>query len=307
MAMTFAQLRASVQQQIGDFSALTQGYVDRWINDARNMLWEQIHGEYKQKTDYVPTTVPYVSTSAITVTVTLGSTTVTSDGATDTVFTSGMDDRYIQLNGTDPWYKIDSITSATELELADDYVGASDTACAFEIHTYLWSLPSDVNGLIQVSVELESRWTTLRILEPTDFYGDVPVPLRWSESTPEECWLDEQDASGNYQLGIYPIPDTRTLVKVRYEKSVTEMTADDDVAEIPGADASIKAHAIFEGYTWRARTREAKLWLARYETERDRLLGTSTRSKGMVFRRRDHTNASTPSLSRPNLGAQFPR
>lgn len=307
MAMTFAQLRAGVQQQIGDFSANTQTYVNRWLNDARNMIWEEIPGEYKQKTDYLATTEPYVSTSAITVEVTEDDETVTSDGSTNTAFTTAMAGRYMSLNGTDPWYKIASRTSATELELEDAYVGSSDTDCDFEIHTYLWPLPSDVGHLLQVSAELEASWVPLDILEPTDFYGAIPVPLRWSESTPEECWLDEKDSSGNYQLGLYPVPDSKTLIRVRYEKTLTEMSADSDTVGIPGADAAIKAHAIFEAYTWRQRTREAQLWLQRFYDARNRLAISSPRSKGATYRRRDHTNASTAGRNRPNLGAQFPR
>jgi hypothetical protein len=306
MASTFQQLYQDVQHTLGDASATTTIKIKRWLNDARNMLWVEIHGEFKEATDYVATAAAYTSTSVITVTVTNGSTTVTSDGSTNTAFTAAMVGRFIQLNGTDPWYKIASRTSATEIEIADAYLGSTDTACAFEVNTYLWPLPAGVQHLILVSMEDEENWTSLPILDRTDVYGDVPVPLRWDTGTAEVCWMDEKDASGNYQLGLYPAPDTASLVRVRYAEDLTEMSADSDTVGIPGGDACVKSHAKFEAFTYAGRRTEAQLWLARYMDQRERLTITAPRSRVSAHRRRDHTSAGGSRNRRVNLGSQFP-
>jgi hypothetical protein len=307
MAMSFSELQTSVQHALGDSTPQTLPRIKRWINDARNMIWEQIHGEYKEKTDYIQTTESYVSTSAITVAVTEDSTSVTSDGATNTAFTTAMVGRFVQLNGTDPWYVIAARPSATELTLADAYVGDTDTACAFEVHTYRWALPADFGRLLQVTMEDDANWSALEIIDRTEMFRDTPLPLDWSTTTAEVCWLDEQDSNNRYLLGVYPVPTAKTLIKVRYEKALTELSGATETIGIPGADMTVLAHTLFAAFTWRNRTREATLWGTRFERERDLLLQTAPRSKAVTFRRRDHSNAARSTLRRPNLGGMFPR
>jgi len=306
MANTFKTLQDSIIYQVGDASGATREKVKRWLNDSRNAVWEQIDGIYKEASDYLATTGSYASTSVITVTVTNASTTVTSDGTTDTVFTSAMVGRFIQLNGSDPWYKIASLTSVTEIELEDAYLGSSDTDCAFEINTYLYALPSDVQRLLLVSIELEENWSELVIKDRVEVYSHIPVPLRWDTGTPEICWLDEISSSV-YRLGIFPAPTSTSLVRVRYYKNATDMSADSDTVGIPGADLCVKAGALAETYNWRGKPNEAAFWYSRYETELERLRSTVTRTSRTAFRMRDSSDASRTQGVRVNLGAWYSR
>ena len=306
MAMTFKSLQDSILHAIGDFSGRTTVYAKRWLNDARNTVWEQVAGTYKEKTDYITTTEEYVSTSVITVTVTNASTTVTSDGSTNTAFTAAMVGRFVKLNDTDPWYKIASRTSALEIELADAYLGDSDTDCAFTVNTYLYPLFSDLQELIQVTMETEENWSALPIADRTTVYNEVAVPLRWDTGIAEVCWLDEKDSDGVYQLGLFSPPEDATLVRIRYYNNLTEMSADTDTVTIPGGDAAIKAHAMAEAFTWRNRMQEAAIWWQRYEVEADRLRASVGRSRPS-FRVQDHTDASRSSTVGPNMGAWYPR
>lgn len=304
MANSFKNLQDSIIYQVGDTSGATRDKVKRWLNDTRNAVWEQIDGIYKETSDYLTTTGSYESTSAITVTVTEGSTTVTSDGTTNTAFTSAMAGRFISLDSTDPWYKISSVTSATELELEDAYLGDSDTACAFEINTYLYPLPSDVQRLLLVSVEMEETWSELVIKDRVDIYSHVPVPLRWDTGTPEVCWIDELSSSV-YRLGLFPAPTSASLVRVRYYKNPTEMSSDSDTVAIPGGDLCVKAGALAETYNWRGKPNEAAFWYSRYETELERLRSTVKRSQRTSFRMQDHSDASRTRGIRVNLGSWF--
>lgn len=307
MAMTYVQMQDSILHQLGDFSSTTREKVKRWINDTRNTIWEQVPGQHQEDTDYLTTSESYDSTSVITVAVTNGSTTITSDGSTNTVFTAAMVGRYIRLDGSPPWYRIASRTSATEIELEDDYIGDTDTGVEFKIHTWTWPVSSSVQRLLQVTVEDEDNWTPLRIIDRIDFYNTQPLPLRWDDDTPEVCFLDEDDASGNMLMGIWPVPASATLIRYRYQVAVTELSSDSDVIGIPGADMAVKAGTLMEAYTWRSRMNEAALWYQRYEQELDRLKMTVGRSALTSFRRRDRTDAGSGGSIGVNMGSGWPR
>ena len=306
MAMTFVQMQDSILHQLGDFSGPTREKVKRWINDARNSLWEQVPGQHQEKTDYLSTTVAYESTTVITVTVTNGSTTVTSDGSSATVFTSAMVGRYVQLNGTDPWYRIASLTSVLEIELEDAYLGDSDTDCAFSVHTWTWPLATDVQRLIQVTVEDETNWSPLAIIDRVDFYNQQTLPLRWEETSAEVCFLDEDDSSGQMLLGIWPTPSSASLIRYRYQTTLPELSADGTGMGIPGADLAIKCAVLMEVFTFRNRMTEAQLWYQRYEQELRRLMSSVRRSTSTMWRLNDRTNAAQPRII-ANMGSKWPR
>jgi len=301
MAQNFGQLQDSVQKMFGDYSSSTANHVKRWINQARSSLWEQVHGNYKEKTDYVTTTVAYETG---TVAINKGSTTATGTGTT---WTTAMAGRLIRFDSTEPWYRIASVTSGTELEIEDDFIATSITGKTYEIHTYLFSLPSDVQRLIQVAVQNDESWTSLAIIDRVDFYNTMPVPFRWDNTgTTEVAWLDEEDSSGNMQLGLWPVPSASTLANIRYEKVVTELSSDSDAIEIPGAEEAIVYLALVSAFTVKGRTRDATLYEQKYEKALRRLLMTTSRAKGGTYRRTDHTNVGAGRRV-VNMGSMWPR
>lgn len=307
MANTFRNLQDSLLHQIGDTSGGTRERAKRWLNDARNEIWDQIAGNFKEKTDYLTTTADYDSDDDTTVTVTNGSTTVTSDGSSDTVFTAAMVGRFIQLNGTDPWYKIASRTSATEIELEDAYVGDSDTECAFEVHTYIHNVASDVSRLIQATVEDEQGDVELTILDRVDVLSTLPAPLRWTRDAPKYIWIEEMSGT-TVRVGIYPIPDAATLIRYRYQKNPTEMSDNDDTVGIPGGDAAVLSRALIFAFSFKGKMDRAGFYFQKAEIELDRLRITASRTaRSPSFRRGDHTDAGRPSGATVNLGAWFPR
>ncbi len=305
MAMTFKQLQDAVLHHIGGMDTAIREKIKRWLNDARNTIWEQVPGEYKDQTDYFATTTAYSSTSAITVLGTNGSTTITSDGSTDTVFTSAMIGRFIKVNGGDPWYRIASVTSVTEIELEDAYLGTTFTEGAFSVETYLWPGASDIQSLIQVVIESDERLAPLTIVDRLEPFRQYSQPLEYGTYVPDYAWVDEKDANGLYQIGIWPVPSEATLIRYRYRQDLTEMSADSDTVGIPGADFCIKAGALVEAYSFKDKIRSAQLWDQKYERELERLLGTVTRSTGAVFRADDLSDAGRHSKV-SNLGTDYP-
>lgn len=307
MAMTYLQLQDSVCHMIGDFHGGTRAKVQRWLNDARNSLWERTSGNFKEVTDYLTTSEDYDSDDDTTVTVTNGSTTVTSDGTSDTVFTSAMVGRFVQLDGTDPWYQIASVTSGTELELADAYIGESDTECEFEVHTFIHEVASDVERLIQVTVEATENETELAILDRVDVHARLPVPLRWSRGSPAICWIDEQSSSGGVRIGIYPVPDAQTLVRYRYEKTVTEMDDNDDTVGIPGADNAVQAMALVKAMSFKNRLNLVAFWQQKADIEEQKVQAFAGRTRRTSWRMQDRTDAGRRRGIAVNLGSRFGR
>ncbi len=301
MSTTFGAILDSVQKMTGDFSGGTSNHYKRWINDARQHLWELVHGNYKEKTDYLTTTEAY---STGTVAITKGDTALTG---TSTVWTAAMANRLIEIGGSEPWYRIASIGGNTAAVLADGFVSTTVTAASYQIHTFMWSLPSDVQRLMQVSVQRPEHWTTIPIIDRTDFYQQMPVPLRWSEGVPEVCWLDEEDSSGNLQLGIWPVPEEAALVQIRYEKSASDLSNDSDSLDIPGAGEYILNDALVSAFTFKGRKQEAMLFEQKREKALSRLLSTVSRGKMTTFRRQDHTDASSSRRGQVNMGAWYPR
>lgn len=301
MSTTFGGVLDSVQKMTGDFSANTQGHYKRWINNARNHLWELVHGKYKEKTDYLTTTAAY---EPGTLTATNGSTTLTGSG---TAWTSAMARRLILIDATEPWYRLASVASGTSATMEDAFLGSTEAGLSYKIHTFIWSLPSDVQRLMQVSVQRTEHWTTIPIIDRIEFYSTMPVPLRWSEGVPEVCWLDEEDASGYLQLGIWPVPSTASLVQVRYEKTCSDLTNDADTLDIPGSGEYILNDTLVSAFTFKGRPREAGLYEQKREKALHRLLSTVSRGKNQTYRRSDHTDASASRRGKVNMGAWYPR
>ena len=300
MAHTFRTLQDSILHHIGDTSGKTREHCKRWLNDARNELWEIIDGEWKQATDYLATTESYTTGTCD---ATLGSTTV---AGTSTVWTSAMAGRFMQINETDPWYRISSVTSGTELELEDAYIGDTDTDLEYDINMYLYPINSNVQRLVQVMIEDEIRWTEIPIAAAVDVYASLPVPLRWGTGgVPNVAWLDDPDSSGVYSMGIWYPPESASLVKYRYFKNPTDMSSDSDTVGIPGGDSWILLDATRAAFVFKNRMDAANQYLGLREAALDRLMATVGRARRVSFVRKDHTDAAR-SGTRVNLGAWYP-
>ena len=300
MAQTFKNLQDSVLHHIGDVSGLTRVKVKRWLNDSRNELWEILDGEWKRATDYLTTTIAY---STGTCDATKGNTTVSGTG---TVWTSDMAGRFMQIDGDDPWYKIASVTSGTELELEDAFLSTTDTEMSFNINTYLYSINSNVQRIVQVAIEDDIRWSETEIISASDFYARVAVPLNWGVGgLPRIAWLDDPDSSNVYKLGIWYPPETATLVKYRYFKNPTEMSSDSDTVLIPGGDSWVLADTVSTALNFKDRMPASSQWLQKREIALERLLATVGRQRRVTHRRKDHTDAGLRH-TRVSLGPWFP-
>lgn len=291
MGQTYSELQASVQHHLGDFSVATRNRVRQWLNDSYEEVWELVPGKHKNLTDYVATTEPYESATNRTVAISEGGTALTSDGSSDTVFTSAMVGRYVQIDGTEPWYKISALVSVTELTLEDAYVGDDVSEGDFKVHTHRHSIASNVSELMSVYAELEAKERPLELITAREALGRWPQPLRWEGDTPSYAWLDDKDSSGNHTIGLYPVPESKVLLRYRYRKSFTALSADDDTIDIPGGTAAVLQRTLATAYAFRRKVQTSTYYYGLYETALNRLVSTVRRSSHSA-RARDHSDAS---------------
>lgn len=297
MGQTYLQLQDSVLHHMGDFSPATRNRVKQWLNDSYEAVWDLVPGQHKDVTDYIATTEPYESTTNMTVGITEATTALASDGSTPTVFASAMAGRFVQIDGTDPWYNISAYVSPTSLTLADAFVGDTVAAGTFKIHTYKHSLASNVSELLSVYAELEDRESPLDLVTSREALRRWPQPLRWEGDTPRVAWLDDKDSLGNHTIGIYPVPEVKVLLRYRYRKSFTALSANSDQLTIPGATDAVLARTLVTAYSFRRKTDTAQFYASMSEAALDRLIATVRRSKHSA-RSSDHSDAAVPGVRR---------
>lgn len=267
------------------------------MNDSYEVVWELVPGKHKDTTDYVATTEPYESATNRTVGITEGDVSLESDGSSDTVFTTAMVGRFVQIDNTDPWYKIAARVSATELTLDDAYVDDTVSAGEFKIHTYRHSIASNVSELLEVYAELEARGCPLNLITSREAQSRWPQPLRWEGDTPRYAWLDDKDSSGNHTIGVYPVPEVKVLLRYRYRKTFTAMSADSDTIDIPGGTDAVLMRTLATAYAFRRKIDTANYYTGLAEASLDRLNMSVRRSKATA-RSADHSNASRPNRRR---------
>ena len=167
-------------------------------------------------------------------------------------------------------------------------------------------MASDVQRLLQVTVESEENWTPLTILDRIEFYSEVATPLRWDQGISHVCWIDEETDGGLLQMGVYPPTSSVRLVKYRYQANATDLSADSDTVDIPAGEHAIKYHALVAMYALRREPPMMAFYETKFEKALARLLGSTKRSRGVYHRRKDHTDAHGVERY-VNLGANFPR
>lgn len=112
--------------------------------------------------------------------VTNGSTTVTG---TTTAFTDDMVGRKFRVSGEKAYYKIAEVVSGTELTLAEEYRGDTDTGLDYEIFKDEYRLAADV-GKYKIIRQLENGMALVSIY-PDSFDTIIPTPESYGEPTYE--------------------------------------------------------------------------------------------------------------------------
>jgi hypothetical protein len=103
------------------------------------------------------------------------------------------------------------------------------------------------------------RKTTTRILKANRWIPVYLVPRDKADEflpnaisicgTPNRCWMESYDASGNWQVQLYPTPDATYTFEYGYYARVSDLSASGDTLTGPEeADEAVRDYALWKGF-----------------------------------------------------------
>lgn len=224
--MTFLTLqqevRSRVRLDLTDTNLAT--LIKRWINQSQQEIWSKYDWPWALEREIVQTVA---DKTAGTVSVSAGGTTVTGSS---TAFASADVGKFIQFQGSNDWYKITAVASATSLTIEASYNATSAlSAGTYTIRKFFYSVSSSVEKVLSVrQVQSPHKLTLVHF---RDFDAKVPHVTSTGKATSLVMW--GYDSSDNWQFSVYPSPDAAYNLEVRFKKKSTDMSADSDVSDIP--------------------------------------------------------------------------
>jgi hypothetical protein len=172
-----------------------------------------------------------------TATATLGSDTVTGIGtAWDATFVG----RFLKIASSVVSYEIIAFTAPQTLTLESDFNEASVVSHAYVIYKHRYDKPSDC-------ADIKSIRYDLNLPQVSKVYIDSMDPNRESSGQPN-YWMNFTDSVWE----VWPVPDTDYTVRLWYNRSIPNMSAETDSPIIP--DSVILAHAKQEACLYLATT-----------------------------------------------------
>lgn len=296
--MNFLVSQQEVAAQLGlDNTISSQNtLIKRWINTAQQMIAEAYEWPFlRNPTPLIVKTVPDYTTG--TVTVAAGGTAVTVSA---TIADSKLG-QYIQFADANNWYKITAHTAGTSALTIDPSAIAANTAAAYTIRKFYYSLDSTVDRVLSIRQTITPM--ELREVTPEKFYLWDPNPT--NTGNPFFYFMLGKDSSDVWQLGFWPIPSSVINMYVEYVKAGTDLSSDSDVSIIPAKWHTniLLRGAIWQGLNFLGDTRASQ---ARDEF----LLGIEEMKKQNQPSKTNHRvmqavdDPSPPSMS--PLGANYP-
>lgn len=207
--MIWSAFKTEVLNRLQDSSL--DSLIPGWYNDLQARVDGRTRWRHLEKHVQRKASAPY---STGTVTVTLGSTTVTGSGTTFPT------DIALQMfEGPDGRaYRISAYVSATELTLELAYVGSTAAGGSYEIHYYSLALPSNFDPPRLTSMVVQDGSGSGARLGPVDqdeLFDFNPVVV-WHTSRPYEYRFEEG------RVLFSPSPDQAYLVDLYYNAKPTE-------------------------------------------------------------------------------------
>lgn len=151
MIKTFKNLIDDVSVRLKISNTTEKVSVGQWINLVYRDF--QIRSEwYWRKRQDMFQLIPFYKTG--TVAVIKNSRTITG---TDTIWTSAMEGRYIQVDGENPFYRIVKVSSNTSLIIDQLYIDDTKTGSSYNIWKRFYNLIQDVDEVLQFYSELDAE------------------------------------------------------------------------------------------------------------------------------------------------------
>lgn len=206
-----------------EVTALCRDKLD-WIQDD---ICSRYDFSWLKKNGYINITPVYTTG---TVTVTQDSPTVT--GAGGATFTSAMVGRLFFGNDGDNWYEISAYVSATEITLASNYMGDTESGITYSIYKIDYALASDFKKLI-FEKQLITPLNMISIPEKTfnEYFPDMFS--RGDDVNPDAYMLTGIDSSGYYTISFSPVQTTRKQIYYKYIKQLATINSTGLTSKIP--------------------------------------------------------------------------
>lgn len=204
--------------------------------------------------------------TAGTVSVSAGATAVVGVG---TAFAATDVGSFIQFSTSDDWYKIDSVSDANNLEIEIGYTGTTAlSAGTYTIRKVFYSLGSGIDTVLTIRQAITPVKLTIKHYKEMDAsYPDIT-----DTGNPHTATIWGPDSNRYWQISLFPIPDAKINLEIRYKKETTDMSADKDLPTIsPRWKTVLLAGALWRGYNYNNDQR-ATQWFQIYQFGRDKML-----------------------------------
>ena len=220
MALNFRQLKLDIHSHIPELSPITIGVQ---VNLVYQRLLRMYKWNFLKTHDFFTTNAPYATGTC---TVANGATTFVGAGGAD--FTTGtpiaVGDN-VRVGTDKTFYEITTITDATNLVLADNYVGSLGAGETYSIFRNVYNLASDFGEFVSLAHETS-------IHEVSSTYLNIDDPLRETSGKPTRYTMRGETAAGLKRVEVYPVPDAAYLLYYTYLKTVSDLSADTDTPAI---------------------------------------------------------------------------
>ena len=246
MSTTVGTFLRSMALETGDVIPPAELALD-WLQSRYATVLERAPWQFLQKEATFQTVAEI---TAGTVTLTLGSATVTETTSNANGWSSAVEGRYFRASGDTEFYLIDTFGNANPdtLTLNRVYEGASATLKGYALNQRLYALATDVREIITMSclnptvpIERVSLAELDRALSNRPERREAP--LYWAPAG--------RDSSNVYRVELYPIPDKARGVLYHYIQTTPSLN-DADATIIDNVDVRLLRSGFLSDYWgWR--------------------------------------------------------
>jgi len=238
----FSALYGEVVEQLHDSSAAMVTRAKEWINLCQQEVATAIEWPWLLTEDGVVIDAAVTSGTA---NVTNGDATVVIT-ATPAAMAAGQ--WYFQAGTDTTWYPVASRTDATDFELVQKYQGTTDTTADYKLYHIIYSMPSDLWRVADHRNMASPRKMDYAAYLRVDFSD----PALQQTGTDTFLWVPMGvDANSYMQAMFWPPRISAGMFNLRYYKSLSDLSADADVSQLPLPDHEILVYgALMRGFRY---------------------------------------------------------
>lgn len=258
--MQFSTMRSEVAAQLGldPTDSGNQTLINRWLNITQQDIASRWPWQFMFDREVVQTVADKI---AGTVSIASGSTSVVGVG---TSFASTDVGSFIQFQGSNDWYKLTVVGSATTATIEAPFTETTNlSAGTYIIRKFFYSLSANADAIIDAK-----NWQTpLKLIETDIFTIDDQRPNPQSTGNATSFIAFGYDSSGNIRFSPYPFPSDVRNIEFRTLKRLVDMALDTDISIIP----TKWHHVVIYGANWLGwaykndKAAMIKFWKGEYE------------------------------------------